>query len=379
MSSPGSSFPQAGTEVSIFDMVLIADWLPPEFGAIGQYAMQFGEAAAERGARVGLVGFTTGATSRDKRSIGAGSIEVVRLSRRSYDKSRLVRRAWWTLTANLQLIRGAWPMLRSAKEIVFTGSPPYFLHFISPIKWLLDARLRYRIADFHPECLIAASGRPSRMLRAIEHLTWFWRRRVDVVEIIAEDQRARLLRNGVMPERIELRRDRSPVSFLDAEPTPVPPTLEGKFVILYSGNWGVAHDADTFLGGLASLPPEIRQRIGVWLNATGARISEVMDGAARLGVATALTPPCPLTDLPGVLLAADLHLITLSDAFVGLVLPSKVYACIDSGRPILFVGSACSDVHLLASQSRGETTYRRASNGNPEEVAEAITSLLVNQ
>ena len=36
----------------------------------------------------------------------------------------------------------------------------------------------------------------------------------------------------------------------------------------------------------------------------------------------------------------DAHLITLSDAFVGFVLPSKVHGCIASGRPVLFIGSA---------------------------------------
>ncbi len=61
--------------------------------------------------------------------------------------------------------------------------------------------------------------------------------------------------------------------------------------------------------------------------------------------------------LPRLLITADAHLITLRDEFVGYVLPSKVYACIDSGRPILYIGSAESDVHLLC---RG---YRRAATG----------------
>ena len=42
------------------------------------------------------------------------------------------------------------------------------------------------------------------------------------------------------------------------------------------------------------------------------------------------------------------HLVTLKDAFVGFVLPSKIYACVDSGKPVLFVGSAESDVDLIA-------------------------------
>jgi hypothetical protein len=46
----------------------------------------------------------------------------------------------------------------------------------------------------------------------------------------------------------------------------------------------------------------------------------------------------------------DAHLITLSDAFVGFVLPSKVHAAIESGRPILYIGSSRSDVHALCAE-----------------------------
>ena len=61
--------------------------------------------------------------------------------------------------------------------------------------------------------------------------------------------------------------------------------------------------------------------------------------------------PVPLDQLPGLLLAADAHLITLRDPFVGYVLPSKVYACLESRRDVLYVGSRQSDVHLLCSQA----------------------------
>jgi hypothetical protein len=60
--------------------------------------------------------------------------------------------------------------------------------------------------------------------------------------------------------------------------------------------------------------------------------------------------PVPLDQLAGLLITPDAHLITLSDAFVGFVLPSKVHAAIESGRPILYIGSARSDVHALSAE-----------------------------
>ena len=56
-----------------------------------------------------------------------------------------------------------------------------------------------------------------------------------------------------------------------------------------------------------------------------------------------------------------MHLITLRDPFVGYVLPSKIHACIDSGKQILFVGSNDSDVHLLASRALPSDRYCRVN------------------
>lgn len=356
-------------------ILLLADWLPPDFGAIGQYALQHAESLATTGRDVWLVGFSTGASSVVSAACGPGRLTVIRIQRPTYDRSAWLQRAWWTLTANISLLWAARAVLRSAGEVVFTGSPPYLLHFIAPLKPFLRGQLRYRIADFHPECLIATRARPSFALKLLERLTWFWRRRVDVMEIIAEDQRPRLLAHGIRPERIDLRRDVSPVSFAGASPTSAPAALTGKLIVLYSGNWGVAHDANTFLSGLAQLTDAERSRIGLWLNATGTRADEVRRGASALGLAVMHTQPCALAELPGILLAADLHLICLADVFVGLVLPSKVYACIDSNRPILFIGSDRSDVHTLI-QAAGRQSYWRANVGDANAVATAIRARL---
>jgi hypothetical protein len=69
--------------------------------------------------------------------------------------------------------------MRRADEILFTGSPPLFLHWIAPANILLHKKLIYRIADFHPECAIAERGNPSRVLKILYRVTLFWRRRVD--------------------------------------------------------------------------------------------------------------------------------------------------------------------------------------------------------
>ena len=67
----------------------------------------------------------------------------------------------WT---NLRLVWRGFRDLRAADGILFTGSPPFLIHLLVPLKFLWRGRLVYRITDFHPECLIAAQARPSRAL-----------------------------------------------------------------------------------------------------------------------------------------------------------------------------------------------------------------------
>ena len=67
-----------------------------------------------------------------------------------------------------------------------------------------------------------------------------------------------------------------------------------------------------------------------------------------------------------------MHLITLRDAFVGYVLPSKVHACIESGKRILFVGSESSDVHFLASRALSPLDYRRVDVGDVDGLVKVL-------
>jgi hypothetical protein len=83
----------------------------------------------------------------------------------------------------------------------------------------------------------------------------------------------------------------------------------------------------------------------------------------------------PLGELPRLLVTPHAHLITLRDEFVGYVLPSKVHGCIESGKPVLFVGSAESDVHQLCTQKLAPGRYLRVEVGDIEAMRQALERL----
>jgi hypothetical protein len=277
----------------------------------------------------------------------------------------------------LLLLGAAFKPMWWADSVLFTGSPPLMLHFIAPLNLLLRKKLIYRITDFHPECLIAERGRDGPVLRLLLLLTRFWRRRVDSFEVLGLDQARRLAENGIPEGRIRLKRDPSPVTF---EPGLLPLSLPnelrgGAGVILYSGNWGVAHDENTFIEGYSQYLQQSQHGLRFWLNATGAKADRVERQLRRRDTPIYRSRLVPLEDLPRLLLAADVHLITLRDSFVGYVMPSKIYSCIESHKRILFVGSASSDVHLVASNALLADRYLRVDVGGVNGLVEALHAM----
>jgi hypothetical protein len=359
-------------------LVYICDWLPPDFGAVGQYAELGAREWASEGWTVILVGLTSGQSSRrSPEPVGEGSFEVVRVHRRTYQKQKFAARLVWTIFSNLLLIGAAFSAMRQADAVLFTGSPPLMLHFIAPLNVLLRKRLIYRVMDFHPECLIAERGRSGLLLGWLLRLTYFWRRRVDMFEVLGHDQARRLMDIGIAEDRIRLKPNPSPVTFVPGlAPLPLPDELRGgSGVILYSGNWGVAHDENTFIEAYAEYCLQSKLALRFWLNATGAKADRVERELRSRGVPIYRSSLVPLDVLPRLLLAADVHLITLRAPFVGYVLPSKIHACIESGKRILFVGSQDSDVHLLASRALPAGQYYRIDVGNVDGLVNALRDM----
>jgi hypothetical protein len=372
---PARASPVMNSVRSPRKVLYICDWLPPDFGAVGQYSVIFAREMASKGYDVTLAGLSSLRDSDLTEVVGLGRYREIKFASPSLDKSSSMRRLYWTAKTNTRIIINLWRDMLAADTILFTGSPPLFLHWIAPANLLLRKELVYRITDFHPECAIAQRGSAGLLLGLLYRLTLFWRRRIDRFEALGEDQVERLREIGIARERIELKRDPSPVVIgRDTPPLPRPTGTESSLVLLYSGNWGVAHDYRTFLDGYRLHHKQGSARFLLWLNALGSAIGAIERILLTENLPYIKGAPVPLERLASLLVTPDGHLITLSNPFVGFVLPSKVYGCIASGRPVLFVGSRKSDVHLLCSKTLG-AAYERVEVGDAEGCAQALDRL----
>jgi len=118
------------------------------------------------------------------------------------------------------------------------------------------------------------------------------------------------------------------------------PAPEG-FRVLYSGNLGRAHDFE----GLQSAAGLTREQGIRWTVCGGGPQAEVPQAPVQRQAAV------PWREFPQLLASANAHLITLREEFCGLVVPSKIYDCASSGRPLIFAGPERSECALAIREA----------------------------
>jgi hypothetical protein len=115
---------------------------------------------------------------------------------------------------------------------------------------------------------------------------------------------------------------------------------DARVALLYAGNLGRAHDAQPFLD-LARATRDAG--VVVAFQGIGRREREVREAARDLPNVRFL-PACDVRELPLRLRAADAHLVSLRPEWSGIVVPSKFFAALSAGRPVLYAGPDDSDV-----------------------------------
>jgi colanic acid biosynthesis glycosyl transferase WcaI len=234
------------------------------------------------------------------------------------------------------------------------------------------------VMDLNPDEAVAAGwlkqgGVVERVLTMVQN--WSFRR---ASRIIALDRfmEQRLLAKGVTPGVIHVdapwshdQAVRYDVAARDA--FRAEHGLSGKFVVMYSGNHSPCHPLDTVLETALRL----RDDAGVQFLFVGGGSEFVKVNAFAkdhaLSNITAL-PYQPMDRLAGSLSSADLHLVVMGDAFVGIVHPCKVYNILTLGIPFLFVGPAECHVTDLAKRLGDPSHARLARHGDVEMVMEHI-------
>ena len=354
-------------------ILVLNQYFPPDASATAPVLSDAVQALAEAGHEVTLIAGRPSyqPTRRDRwrlvTSERRGRITVRRVGSFAFSRRRMLGRvANYLSYLALALLWGI-PVRR---DLVLTMTDPPLVAVVGAI---LAAVWRvpfvYNIQDLHPEMAVAAGlVRPGPLVRAwgtAHNWALLTARRVIV---LGDDMRRRVIQKGVASDRIVVVR----VGALLPADVPLrshPVTREIRcgfpFVVLHAGNLGFAGAWATLLEAAQMFE---RESAGLVFVGDGAAATEIRRRAAGLSNVKLLAYRT-VDEVPYVLQAGDLHVVTVRQGLEGLVVPSKLYPILAAGRPVLAVAPEESDVAAIV---------RRAACGwvadpdDPDAVAAAV-------
>lgn len=146
--------------------------------------------------------------------------------------------------------------------------------------------------------------------------------------------------------------------------------LEGKFVVMHSGNHSLAHPLRTLLDAARALRDDERIRFVFVGGGVGKR---EVEEALREGLPNVVSLPYqPLEKLAETLAAADVQVVAMGEGMVGCVHPCKVYGALAAARPVLYLGPARSHVGEIV----GEGSGWRIAHGDAEGAVRLLRDLV---
>jgi len=284
-------------------------------------------------------------------------VEIVRLPWCSFGKSSIAIRVIGGLSFVVQAVFRSLAVRRIDRILVTTVPPMASLAALA-IGWLRRATVKYWIMDLNPDQTVALGRLPPNALpvRLFNCLNRRILARADDVIVLDRFMARRVNSKRDVSEKLTvlppwpLEELREPVPH-SANPFRAAHGLEGKTVIMYSGNHGPSNPILTILQAASRLADEAQLVFLFVGGGVGKREVE-----AHAGPNVRSLPYQPLSQLRYSLSAADVHLVTLGDGMVGIVHPCKVYGAMAVARPILLVGPAPS--HVADILESGEVGWR---------------------
>jgi len=258
---------------------------------------------------------------------------VERVGSTTFSRKRMLRRVLNYLSYVILAVPRS--LMLPADVILAMTDPPFAGIVAAFVAKLKQRPFVYNIRDLYPE--MAVSGgivRPARWVRFWETLhRWALTQAVWVI-VLGEDTRERIIAKGIDANKVVVVRDgtQMPKVIADGDHPVVREIRSGyPFVVLHAGNLGFYGAWDTVV------------KAAQMLNGDGIGFVFVGDGAMRRQVevsakgckAIRFVPFRPPDQVPHVLAAADLHLVTIRRGLEGVVVPSKLYPILAAGRPVL--------------------------------------------
>jgi colanic acid biosynthesis glycosyl transferase WcaI len=335
-------------------ILLLNEYYPPDTSATAKMAAQVAETLAQQHQVTVLAGrpsydpdevYPFSFLRRDMRN----NVTVERVGSTAYPRHKMRRR----VSNYLSYLALAVPRALAIRpDVILTMTDPP----VAGIAGAFVARLAgrpfvYNIRDLYPDMAVGGDiVRPSGWVEKWERLHRRALRSASRIVVLGDDMRDRILAKGIAPERVVVVRDgaTAPPPPADAQDPVVQEIRCGfPFVVLHAGNLG-------FYGAWATLlkAAEILRNDGTGLVFVGGGANRAgLEQAAAGSPNVRFLPFRPVQEIPQVMAAGDLHVITVRRGLQGVVVPSKLYSTLAAGRPVLVVAPPETDAARIVHAS----------------------------
>lgn len=372
-----SALPAAAPTILVISQVYV-----PDPAAVGQHMHDAAADLAARGYRVIVYtsarGYEDPAQRYPKREYLDG-VDVRRLPFSSLGKQSIAARLAGGGVFLLQaLLRGLFTA-RLAGILVST-SPPHAPLAAIALSRLRGAPMTFWAMDINPDQMIAmgkttAASLPARLFDRMYRMTLRRASAVVALDRFMADRLERKLGPDALRNKLHVLPPWSHDEHLASVPHDDNPFrhehgLDGKLVVMYSGNISPAHPLDTVL----QAAEQLRDEDGlVFLFIGGGLQKEKIEAWAKeKDLSNVRTLPYqPLDRIKYSLSAADVHLVAMGEAMVGIVHPCKVYGALTVARPILLLGPKASHAGEIVDLGVGW----QADHGDVDGVVELLRRL----
>ncbi len=264
---------------------------------------------------------------------------------------RLTNLVTFTMSACLASLRKS---KVEAPDIVITETDPFFLPLLGPwLKWRYNNKFVAYLQDVYPDVAIAVGkAKEGFIVSQLRKSLVKAYNKSDRVIVLSPNMLARCERNGVASEKMTIVHNwaNCETVFPVKQDNPFRAThhLNNKFVVMYSGNLGMAHVLSPLIEAATNLKDHSEIHFMLIGEGVHKEQLEVLAKERNLSNVTFLSYQ-PKSQLANSLSAADVHVVSMLPAAEGCVMPSKLYGILAAGTAVISLCEPTSDVSKIVN------------------------------
>jgi glycosyltransferase involved in cell wall biosynthesis len=365
-------------------VVILNQYYVPDVASTGQLLSELAEYLVREGARVSVIATQPSYGPRETwkkcpRFAVEDGVRVTRMWTTRFSKNSVIGRTVNSLTFLVQLTFRLLLRAKRGEVFLYTTNPPYLGAIGGFISLFRKHPYVVLLHDSYPQLTeLVGMIRPGSLVDRVWHrCNRFMYKRAEQSIVLCkaakelvcdtyeiDPDRVHIVHNWADPEKIRVK-PKTANDFAREH------GLVEPFTVLYSGNLGLYYEFETILRSAELLRDE-NFRL-VFIGAGGKRdwIAEQIE--QRNLTNTLLLPYQPFERLPDSLTACDASLVTIQEGVEGISYPSKLYASLAVGQPVLAISEPGSELY---DQVVGNDVGYWFELGDAEGLADRIRAMM---